>query len=584
MTPNKCSNCGANLKILEDNQVYCRYCGATYSKSTNSISIDETKPTIKLNKEQQKNRVIKNNSSIKTKVDRNFIIYCILSIFLCSMLVLLALFVFPNRDSDVIISDPADTTQHPTQTVPYLNITYNYMFDDKIEERKYFVADPSMITLLSPTRLGYTFSGWYDTPTYTLKITTLSSTNNSDICLYAKWQGNKVYLSYDGNNCSSGTMTKQVCIVGESVTLLDNSYTKDGYIFVGWTTEATSNNVLNSLSKFVVPATNLEIITLFAKWKKEVYTLEDFNYINANNTCFYELKTNLDFLNYSFKNIEKFFGQLNGNGYKISNIPNSFIYENCGEIINLNIETFNNTSTYNIIGGFVAQNRGSISNCSVKGKISSNAGLKYSSVGGFCGNNYGVINNCFSNMIVSMVISSGEIGGFVGSVGNKSQIINSYSKGNLTIKNSSTFYSSGILVGGFVAKMYNVKDIIRQCYSDVNIEADYTQICGGFIGHYAANGEISTCFALGKINANSLYIGGFAGSNLNSNCRNIYRSDINLFNNTNTIFSGTLIEHQSFFSKNFYFDNNLFCEYLNDNNTTRVWIIQDGQLPKLYWQ
>ena len=45
------------------------------------------------------------------------------------------------------------------------------------------------VTIYEPTREGYEFDGWYDNPEMTgEKITTLNTSEPTDIVLYAKWK------------------------------------------------------------------------------------------------------------------------------------------------------------------------------------------------------------------------------------------------------------------------------------------------------------------------------------------------------------------------------------------------------------
>ena len=67
---------------------------------------------------------------------------------------------------------------------------------------------------------------------------------------------------------------------------------------------------------------------------------------------------------------------------------------------------------------------------------------------------------------------------------------------------------------------------------------------------------------------------------------NIFRSDINLFETAMT--EGNFTPHQEFYTKDFYIENNLLEIYVDEEtlqeNENTVWLIVDGELPKLYWE
>ena len=63
-------------------------------------------------------------------------------------------------------------------------------------------SEGSSITLLDPTKTGYSFSGWYTEKAYTNKITTINPSSARDYKLYAKWTANtyKATFVYDGKS------------------------------------------------------------------------------------------------------------------------------------------------------------------------------------------------------------------------------------------------------------------------------------------------------------------------------------------------------------------------------------------------
>lgn len=94
------------------------------------------------------------------------------------------------------------------------------------------------------TREGYIFAGWNlsadgtDT-SYANKeqVLNLTSENGGRIELYAQWSANSYTVEFNANG-GKGTMTNQVFTYDVEKALRANVYTRTGYTFVGWSTDA----------------------------------------------------------------------------------------------------------------------------------------------------------------------------------------------------------------------------------------------------------------------------------------------------------------------------------------------------------
>lgn len=94
------------------------------------------------------------------------------------------------------------------------------------------------------TREGYIFAGWNlsadgtDT-SYANKeqVLNLTSENGGRIELYAQWSANSYTVEFNANG-GKGTMTNQVFTYDVAKVLRANVYTRTGYTFVGWSTDA----------------------------------------------------------------------------------------------------------------------------------------------------------------------------------------------------------------------------------------------------------------------------------------------------------------------------------------------------------
>lgn len=106
-------------------------------------------------------------------------------------------------------------------------------------QTKYF-NEALTLSSTQPTRSGYTFLGWSTSSTSTTATYSAGSsfTNNTNTILYAVWKENvKTYtISYDAMG-GTGAPSSQTKTHGTSLTLSSVEPTKDGYLFLGWTTD-----------------------------------------------------------------------------------------------------------------------------------------------------------------------------------------------------------------------------------------------------------------------------------------------------------------------------------------------------------
>lgn len=132
-------------------------------------------------------------------------------------------------------------------------------------------------TLKNPTRKGYTFEGWYKESSYKTKVTKIKKGTTGNITLYAKWKLNKYKIVYKGNGATSGSMSDvTTCKYGKKYTLAPNKFKRTGYTFTGWNTAADGSGRSYKDKEQVknLSASNNKTITLYAQWKRQVYTIK----------------------------------------------------------------------------------------------------------------------------------------------------------------------------------------------------------------------------------------------------------------------------------------------------------------------
>ena len=142
-------------------------------------------------------------------------------------------------------------------------VTYNTNGGNTIDNVANVTALPSKLP--TPTKTGYTFDGWYtDSKLITKAVAGASISANTT--LYAKWTENTpatykvTFNSKGGSDVASSTVNS-----GSRVSKPTNP-TRDGYTFLGWSTEETSSTYYD----FDTAVTSS--FTLYAQWEKKVET------------------------------------------------------------------------------------------------------------------------------------------------------------------------------------------------------------------------------------------------------------------------------------------------------------------------
>ena len=127
------------------------------------------------------------------------------------------------------------------------------------------------VTLPTPTRTGYTFSGWYTSASGGTKVGNGGDkyTPTKNITLYAHWSGSSYTVSYNANG-GSGAPSAQTKTYGVDLTLSSTKPTRTGYTFSKWNTKSDgSGTSYNPGGKYTSNAS----VTLYAQWTPNTYTV-----------------------------------------------------------------------------------------------------------------------------------------------------------------------------------------------------------------------------------------------------------------------------------------------------------------------
>ena len=122
----------------------------------------------------------------------------------------------------------------------------------------------------APTRTGYTLDGWYTEPIDGTKWDFETDEVKGNLTLYAHWTANQYTVTFDQNAADAeGTMPAQTFTYDQSQNLTQNAFTRPGYTFAGWNTEADGSGhpYADQAEVKNLSATDGGSITLYARWK-----------------------------------------------------------------------------------------------------------------------------------------------------------------------------------------------------------------------------------------------------------------------------------------------------------------------------
>ncbi len=136
-----------------------------------------------------------------------------------------------------------------------------------------------------PTRIGYTFAGWYSDDKFSKEVSSIGTEQEGDVTLYAKWEMVFYSISYElnGGTQAEGNPTEYSYI--EGIKSFKNP-TRSGYTFAGWYSDEEFKEEVKEIS-----AETEGEITLYAKWLpayKVIYVLNGGTQAEGNPTEYTE--------------------------------------------------------------------------------------------------------------------------------------------------------------------------------------------------------------------------------------------------------------------------------------------------------
>ncbi len=132
------------------------------------------------------------------------------------------------------------------------------------------------------TKTGYSFVGWAEektatVPTYTdgQSVTNIAASGET-VTLYAVWAPNTYFIEFRANG-GDGAMANQTHTYGTELALSANTFTREGYTFIGWSksSKATSATYEDQEAVKNLSPSNGATIILYAVWQKNPVTVKE---------------------------------------------------------------------------------------------------------------------------------------------------------------------------------------------------------------------------------------------------------------------------------------------------------------------
>ena len=159
-------------------------------------------------------------------------------------------------------------------------ITYNLINDGKLNHvavnnsnnPETYTIENATIVLSNPTRVGYTFMGWFSDNGLTNSCDTIEAGSIGDKVFYAAWKINQYKLIFDANGGKFIDNSDRIELLEDYDTQIikPENPTRYGYTFMGWSPSVPTT----------FPADN---VTYYAVWQIDSYTINYVLYGGVNN-------------------------------------------------------------------------------------------------------------------------------------------------------------------------------------------------------------------------------------------------------------------------------------------------------------
>lgn len=174
------------------------------------------------------------------------------------------------------ITTSEDLTLYAQWTPKHYSISYELNGGTNGESAPTTHTYGTATELVSPSRTGYTFDGWYTNNDFSgSKVESLGATDYvNDITLYAQWTPNPYTIQFNANGGDTGTGTASVAATyDQPATLTANGFSMANKNFAGWATTESATTATYADGATVENLAESGTVTLYAVWTdKQVLT------------------------------------------------------------------------------------------------------------------------------------------------------------------------------------------------------------------------------------------------------------------------------------------------------------------------
>jgi uncharacterized repeat protein (TIGR02543 family) len=146
-------------------------------------------------------------------------------------------------------------------------ITYNLDGGTNGSNPTSYNITSASIPFANPTKVGYTFGGWFTSSSLTgIAVTSIPSGTTGNKSFWAKWILNIYTITYNLDDGLNGSNPTSYTITSASIALANP--TKTGYTFSGWFTDSLFKTAVSS-----IPIGSTGNKSFWAKWTEKTYTV-----------------------------------------------------------------------------------------------------------------------------------------------------------------------------------------------------------------------------------------------------------------------------------------------------------------------
>ena len=180
-----------------------------------------------------------------------------------------------DQNNQFVTQITAGTSGNLTLTAQWNINTHalNYRTQEGGQSVVTILAYGSALGLPTPTRRGYTFTGWRETSNQA-SVSADSTMPDRSLTIVGNWNINSYSINYDLNSgTASPTPSPNTYTVIDEITIA--SPTRMGWVFVGWDKNAdgTAEHTPVSGTTRITAGTYVENLNLKAVWTQNIYTL-----------------------------------------------------------------------------------------------------------------------------------------------------------------------------------------------------------------------------------------------------------------------------------------------------------------------